>query len=105
MFGKREIAKPKDVSVLLVNGEVCFQTYLALAWKPDDKFDQKDLDEVGRQKFSIEQFEEGQPEKKGMYEVVKSDAGKAYYLRFFPFKANKEGSQDLEFILRIMKRQ
>jgi hypothetical protein len=98
---KDGMSNPKDVSIGMVDGEVCFQTILAVAWKPKDEFDQKDLDVVAKGKFSIEQFEEKQPAKKGMYQIVKTDSGKAYYLRLFPFKTDKS-SWDLDFILKVM---
>ena len=86
MFNKIKMANPKDVTFRVIEGKPCFEKPLAIAYEGEKKpwhCNDKDLEDVAKEKFNIERFEKRQPENKGMYQVFEDETG-SYYLRFYP---------------------
>jgi hypothetical protein len=89
VFDKIKSAKPEKVYFMLDNGEPCFYTYRAFPHKKEGKdvFSEKQLNAIAREKFNIERFEQEQPSKKGMWELVEEDGqDRAWKLKFYPYR-------------------
>jgi hypothetical protein len=112
MFGRIKHADPDRVYFSMIDGKPCFSIYLVFAQKTtkgtEEEFTYRQLDLIAREKFNIEMFERKQPNKKGMWQVIESDDGRSWKLRFFPFEDTSRPESDrgcsLKFVLELLGR-
>lgn len=119
MSNKIKSIDPEKVYFTMLDGKPYFYVFRAFTHKNlktgKEEYTQKQLDQISRELFDIEQFNKNQPTMKGTWELVEEETGvgegigkgRCYIVRFFPFVGEKNPEQccrDLKSVLKLMYR-